>query len=107
MGGIAGGIFFAGSLLYGLAQVAVAFIGIEHYWGFLAAAGIIGLSFFFRFTLPITIGSFFGAYAVMGWPWYWAALFAAPGIAFMFVGALAQGAAGIADRRSARMIDRR
>ena len=32
---------------------------------------------------PLTIGTFLGAMNVWGWPWYGAALFAAPGLLFI------------------------
>ena len=57
---------FALFILYGLAQFAAAFAGISDGfgvgWAWLALAGAI----FLRFTLPITIGAFFGAMNVWG-----------------------------------------
>jgi hypothetical protein len=77
---------------YGLAQIWAGFIGIDHHlgsgWAWAAVAG----SFILRFTLPITVGSFFGAMDVWGWHWAGALAFAAPGLAFMLLmipGALA------------------
>ncbi len=45
-------------------------------------------SLVFRFTLPITIGAFFGAMDVWSWHWGLAALFAAPGLAFLIPGVI-------------------
>jgi hypothetical protein len=66
---------------YGIAQIVAAYQGIEFHWGPWWAAGIMGLCFALRFTLPGTIAAFFGAKDV--WEWHWAAalLFAVPGLA--------------------------
>ena len=70
-------------LAYGLAQLAVGYMGIEVMVGAgWAVAALIGC-FFFRFMLPITIGSFFGATEVLGWHWGLALIFAAPGLLFL------------------------
>jgi hypothetical protein len=46
------------------------------------------VAFVFRFTLPITIGSFFAAMEVFGWHWIIALLFAAPGLALAIPGVI-------------------
>jgi hypothetical protein len=84
--GAAGVIAF---LAFGIAQLVAGFAGIEHglgvVWAWIALAVALGL----RFTLPITIGAFFGAMNVWDWHWFWALLFAAPGLLLMVPGLLA------------------
>ena len=77
--------FFA----FGLAQFVAGYAGIAFHLGtgWAIAAVIVGLMF--RFTLPITIGAFFGAMNVWGWNWALAALFAAPGLIFVVPGVIA------------------
>ena len=84
--GIVGFIAF---MLFGVAQLVAGYAGIEHHlgWGWAAAALVAALMF--RFTLPITVGAFFGALSVWGWHWALAALFAAPGLLFVVPGVLA------------------
>ena len=74
--------FFA-VIAFGLAQFIAACAGITEHLGVFGAAGILMASLFFRFTLPVTIGAFFGAMDVWGFPWSIAALFAAPGLIFL------------------------
>ena len=76
-----GGCLFI--LVYGGAQIYAGFLGIEHHWGSGWAWGAVAAAFLARFSLPITIGSFFGAMNVWGWHWAGALAFAAPGLAFM------------------------
>jgi hypothetical protein len=79
-------------LVYGAALIYAGYLGIEHRIGGGWAVAAVAAAFIFRFTLPITIGSFFGAMDVWGWHWAGALLFAAPGLAFMLLmipGALA------------------
>lgn len=88
IGGIA---FFILFIVVGAAQIYAGFLGIEYHFGQIWAWVIAGGCIFFRLMLPLTIGTFFGAMDVWGWEWYWAALFAAPGLLFM-VPALIAGA---------------
>ena len=69
---------------YGIAQIYAGYIGVEYHLGGFWAVILLILAFGFRFTLPVTIASFFGAYSV--WNWHWAAslIFAVPGLIFMF-----------------------
>ena len=72
--------------VYGIAQIAAGYVGIDFHFGAVwAGVAIFAASMFlmFRFTLPITIGAFFGAMDVWHWHWALAALFAAPGLAFI------------------------
>jgi len=72
-------------LVYGLVQIWAGFIGIDHHLGSGWAWAAIAVFFIFQFTLPVTIGSFFGAMDVWGWHWAGALAFAAPGLAFMLL----------------------
>lgn len=79
-------------LVYGLVQIYAGWIGIEHHWGSGWAITALVAALVFRFSLPLTVGSFFCAMNVWGWHWLGALLFAAPGLAFMVLmipGALA------------------
>lgn len=73
-------------LTYGMAQVIAGYVGIDFHLGEVWAVIAIIAAFMFRFTLPITIGAFFGAMNVWGWHWALAALFVAPGLAFIILG---------------------
>lgn len=86
--GVLGGILF---LVVGIVQIYVGFIGIEYHLGSGFAFGALFIGFFFRIMFPLTIGTFFGALDVWGWPWYGALAFAAPGLLFI-VPALVTGA---------------
>ena len=78
--GVVGYISF---LLLGLAQIIVGSMGIDHHFGSFWGTVSIFLAFIFRITLPVTIGSYFGAVDVLGWEWYFALAFAVPGLIFM------------------------
>jgi hypothetical protein len=78
--GCAGMILFLG---YGAAQIYAGYIGIHHHLGTGWAVAALVAAIGFRFSLPLTIGSFFGAMNVWGWHWLGAFVFAAPGLAFM------------------------
>ena len=82
------GIIF---LLVGIVQIYVGYIGIEYHLGAGFAIGALVLGFVFRIMFPLTVGTFFGAMDVFGWPWYGALAFAAPGLLFI-VPALVTGA---------------
>jgi len=83
MAGFIGVLAFLGFGAYGIAQIAVGYMGIEYmFGGGWAIAALIG-SLAFRFTLPITIGAFFGATEVLGWHWAVALAFTAPGLLFI------------------------
>ena len=86
--GVLGGILF---LVVGIVQIYVGFIGIEYHLGSGFAFGALFIGFFFRIMFPLTIGTFFGALDVWGWPWYGALALAAPGLLFI-VPALVTGA---------------
>ena len=91
-GGI-GVIFFLG---FAIAQGAIGYLGIEYHFGSGWAIGVLVLAFVFRFTLPLTIGTFFGALDVFGWPWYGALFITLPGLLFMVPGAIGMAVVGLA-----------
>ena len=63
--------------------IGVGFMGIEYHLGALWAWLAIGIGFVLRIMLPLTIGTFFGALDVLGWPWYGALALTAPGLIFI------------------------
>lgn len=69
---------------YGIAQIYAGFIGVDYHLGGFWALIVLILAFGFRFILPVTIASFFGAYSVWGWHWAVSLIFAMPGLIFMF-----------------------
>ena len=74
------GIIF---LIVGIIQIFVGYIGIEYHLGSGFAIGALILGFVFRIMFPLTIGTFFGALDVFGWPWFGALALAAPGLLFI------------------------
>ena len=80
---------FLAFVLFTLAQLTAGLVGIEDSLGLFWALGALAMALMFRFTLPLTVGSFFGAMNVWGWHWVFAALFAAPGLLFIIPGVLA------------------
>ncbi|WP_374379748.1 hypothetical protein [Pseudomonas fluvialis] len=84
-----GVVGFIAFMAFGIAQLAAGFAGIEHGIGSVWAWVALFVALAFRFTLPITIGAFFGAMNVWGWHWTLAALFAAPGLLLIIPGVLA------------------
>lgn len=80
-----GCLWMIGIVAYGLTQLAAGYLGLTHHLGIFWAILAIIATFMLRFPLPVTIGAFFGAMNVWGWPWYGALLFAFPGLAFMVV----------------------
>lgn len=83
--GIGGFIIFMG---YGIAQLVAGYIGIDFHFSALWAGVAIFSALMFRFTLPITIGAFFGVMDVWHWHWALATLFAAPGLALLIPGVI-------------------
>lgn len=73
-------------IVYGIAQIVAGYLGIDFHFGAIWAAVAIIASLMFRFTLPLTIGAFFGAMDVWEWHWALAALFAVPGLIFLIPG---------------------
>lgn len=89
MSTVLGIVGFLAFMAFGIVQLAAGFAGIEHGLGSFWAWAALIAAVPFRFTLPITIGAFFGAMNVWGWHWALAALFAAPGLLLVIPGVLA------------------
>ncbi|NCC37011.1 MAG: hypothetical protein EOM24_34135 [Chloroflexia bacterium] len=81
-------LLFVAVIVYGIAQFIAAWAGIEWYLGPLWAGAALLAAVFFRFTLPVTLGAFFGAMDVWQWHWALAAVFAAPGLVFVVPGVI-------------------
>lgn len=87
--------FFSGALLlawivflFGLAifQMVYGFKGIEYGLGFWWAVAALLVSIFLRFTIPLTIGTFYYLYVFEGWNVLLALLVAIPGLIFIVPG---------------------
>lgn len=77
-------------LAVGIAQVLLGVAGIHHELGFWGVFAALVAAFGFRFMLPLTIGTYFGAVEVLGWPWWGGLLIAAPGLVLIVPSILAQ-----------------
>lgn len=75
-------------LAYGVAQIIAGYQGIYHHLGGFWSAVALFATFILRFSLPITLGAFFGAKDVWNWHWFWALLFAAPTLVLLGPGVL-------------------
>ena len=95
--GAIGGILF---LLVGIVQIFVGYIGIEHHLGGGFAIGALVLGFVFRIMFPLTIGTFFGALDVWGWPWYGALALAAPGLLFIVPALVTAAISSLVEKRN-------
>ena len=95
LGWLAGGVGVIFFILIGLVQIVVGYLGIEYHLGSGWAIGLVIASIFFRISFPLTIGTFFGALDVLGWPWYGALILTLPGVLLMVPGAIAMGVAGL------------
>ena len=93
---LAGGFGVILLLGVGLAQMIVGYIGIEYHLGSGWAIGAVVLALMFRFSLPLTVGTFFGAMDVFGFSFIVALLITLPGLLLMVPGAIAAGIAGLA-----------
>ena len=52
-------------------------------------------SLFFQFPIVLTVGTFFGALDVWGWPWFGALIFAMPGLLFAAPGVIGVAIGGL------------
>ena len=81
-------VAIAAFLAFAAAQIAAGYSGIEvgvsAIWAWVAVFAALLL----RFTLPVSIGAFYGAVHVWGWHWAAALLFALPGLVFMLPGVI-------------------
>lgn len=66
---------------YGFTQLYAGYLGMEKLAGAWWAAGVVVAAVFFQFGLPLSIGAFYGAISIWGWPWWIAFPFVAPGLA--------------------------
>ena len=92
VGGTLGVIIF---LIVGVIQIYAGYLGIEYHLGSGWAIGAVIASVFFQFPIILTVGTFFGALDVWGWPWYGAAVFAMPGLLFAVPGVIGVAVAGL------------
>ena len=93
---LAGGFGVILMLGIGFAQMIIGYIGIEYHFGAGWAIGAVVLALMLRFSLPLTVGTFFGAIDVFGFSWVVALLITLPGLILMIPGAIAVGIAGLA-----------
>jgi hypothetical protein len=93
---LAGGFGVILMLGIGLAQIVIGYIGIEYHFGSGWAIGAVVLALMFRFSFPLTVGTFFGAMDVFGFSFIVALLITLPGLLLMVPGAIAAGIAGLA-----------
>ena len=82
MQGFIGPVFLIATLVYSVASIWAAYLGLDHWLGGWGVA-IVVACLFFRFSLPLAVGAFMGAMNVWHWHGALALLFAAPGLAFM------------------------
>ena len=92
VGGTLGVVIF---LIVGLVQIYAGYLGIEYHLGSGWAIGAVIATLFFQFPIILTVGTFFGALDVWGWPWYGAAVFAMPGLLFAFPGVVGVAIVGL------------
>ena len=76
-------LLFLAFIIFGILQIWLGYVGIDWHFGELWALGAVAVAFIFRITLPLTIGTYFGAVDVMGWDWYVGLSIAAPGLLFI------------------------
>ena len=92
---LAGGVGVIFLLVVGLAQMVIGYLGIEYHLGGGWAIGAVVLAIMFRFSFPLTIGTFFGAIDVLNLSWIVALIITLPGLLLMIPGAIAAGIAGL------------
>ena len=85
-------------IIYGISQIFACYAGVDFHFGSLWAWVVIIASFVLRFSLPVTVGAFFGAWQVWHWHWIVAAIFAAPGLALLVPGMFLSLTEGINNR---------
>lgn len=83
MQGLLVAAYMIGVLAYSGFAIFAAYLGLANSLSLGWSIGILVISLFFRFSLPIVVGAFLGALHVWHWHWALALLFAAPGLAFM------------------------
>jgi hypothetical protein len=85
---VIGILALAGFFAFAAAQMAAGYAGIENGLGQAWALVAVASALLLRFTLPITIGAFFGALHVWGWHWALALCFTIPGLIFVLPGVI-------------------
>ena len=93
---LAGGFGVILMLGIGLAQIVIGYIGIEYHFGSGWAIGAVVLALMFRFSFPLTVGTFFGAMDVFGFSFIVALLITLPVLLLMIPVAITAGIAGLA-----------
>lgn len=76
-------MFQIGCILFaaiGIVQLVLGVMGLQHEFGGWGVIVGLAAAFGLRFMLPLTVGTYFGAVEVLGWPWYGGVLIAAPGL---------------------------
>jgi uncharacterized membrane protein YjjB (DUF3815 family) len=73
-------------IAYAAVLMAAGYVGIDLAAGPWWAAAALGMTMLLRFSLPVTVGAFYGAIHVWQWHWAPALVFAAPGLVFMLPG---------------------
>lgn len=67
----------------GIAQIYLGWLGLDYLVDWWAPWVGLALALLAGFMLPFTIGTYFGATEVLGWPWWAGVLIALPGLIFM------------------------
>jgi hypothetical protein len=88
---VGAGCVFLGAI--GLLQIYAGWVGIAASFGTVWAIAALACMFLFRFSIPLTFGSFLCAKDVWGWHWSLALIFALPGLVLAVPGVIA-GAMG-------------
>ena len=74
------GLIFIFVLVVGVLQIYLGYVGIEDWLGSAWALGALGLAFFARIMLPLTIGTYLAMTNVYGYEWWIGVIVAAPGL---------------------------
>ena len=63
-------------------HLVLGYLGFQYFFGTTIAVLLTILCIFFRFSLPLSIGTFFGIIYVLEWHWFFAILISLPGVIF-------------------------
>jgi hypothetical protein len=96
-------VAFIAFIAFVAVQMAAGFEGISHALGSGWAVAALFVALYWRFTLPITIGAFFGALQVWGWHWSLALAFTLPGLVFVLPGVIPAIMSLVTERSSAKL----
>ena len=64
-------------------HLVVGFLGMQYFFGTLIALMFAIFCIYFKFSLPLTVGTFFGIIYVLEWHWFFAIILTLPGIFFL------------------------